>query len=250
MHALATTRRSGGAVALAVAASAVIWLAAFVSPVSADPPGQNGTVKIHEAPTHKNGSENANDPKVCEFVIHGFNFDAGQTGRFWIQEHKWGNGDPSMAVLGGSGNYSAQADGSWSAPNNAPGEAHASPHSLPFYKLDPGHYKLFVELTRPDGPTTYKHKVFKVECPPAGGGDTGGNTGGNTGGTGSGTAGGTATGGTATGGTRAGVLGGAGGPAAGNLPNTAVSMELAGSLGGLLMVLSGIAYSVNRRRDS
>jgi len=27
-------------------------------------------------------------------------------------------------------------------------------------------------------------------------------------------------------------------------------MELAGSLGGLLMILSGIAYSVNRRRES
>jgi len=88
MHALATTRRSGGAVALAVAASAVIWLAAFVSPVSADPPGNNGTVKIHEAPEHKNGSENANDPKVCKFVIHGFGFDSGQMRSWWIQKHQ------------------------------------------------------------------------------------------------------------------------------------------------------------------
>ena len=39
-------------------------------------------------------------------------------------------------------------------------------------------------------------------------------------------------------------------PQAPKLPNTAVPMELTSSLGGLLVVLSGIAYAVNRRRDS
>lgn len=38
-------------------------------------------------------------------------------------------------------------------------------------------------------------------------------------------------------------------PQAPKLPNTAVPMELAGSLGGLLVLLSGIGFSVNRRRN-
>lgn len=122
-----------------------------------NPPGANGTVKIHDWPEHKNSSDMANDPKVCQFEIHGFKFDRGQTGRWWIQEHKWGNGDASKAVL--SGSYGpADANGDWT--------------SGP-YKLADGHYKLFVEMTHPAGNsgktvTTYKHKVFKVECQTSG----------------------------------------------------------------------------------
>ena len=127
-----------------------------------DPNGANGTVKIHDWPEHKNSSDMANDPKVCQFEIHGFKFDRGQTGRWWIQDHKWGNGDESKAVL--SGSYGpADANGDWT--------------SGP-YRLADGHYKLFVEMTHTAGNsgktvTTYKHKVFKVECgASAGGGST------------------------------------------------------------------------------
>lgn len=117
------------------------------------PNGANGTVKIHDWPEHKNSSDMANDPKVCQFEIHGFKFDSGQTGRWWIQEHKWGNGDASKAVL--SGSY---------GPANANGDWTSGP-----YRLADGHYKLFVEMTHTAGNsgktvTTYKHKVFKVEC--------------------------------------------------------------------------------------
>ena len=118
------------------------------------PGGANGTVKIHDWPDHKNSSDMANDPKVCQFEIHGFNFDAGQADDWWIQEHKWGNGDKTKSVLGGS--YSANSSGDWTS----------GPHSLA-----DGHYKLFVEMAHQAGNSgntvvTYKHKVFKVDCPP------------------------------------------------------------------------------------
>lgn len=118
---------------------------------SGAPNGANGTVKVHDFPDHKNGSDMANDPKVCRFEIHGFKFDAGQTGTWWIQEHKWGNGDKSKAVL--SGSYAADGAGDWT---RGP------------YTLDDGHYKLFVEVKHRTGNgntvTTHKHKVFKVKC--------------------------------------------------------------------------------------
>ena len=87
------------------------FIVAAVQATDTNPPGANGTVKIHEYPEHKNDAEMANDPKVCQFEIHGFNFDSGQTGRWWIQEHKWGNGDESKAVLRGT--YRADANGDW-----------------------------------------------------------------------------------------------------------------------------------------
>lgn len=138
-----------------------------------DPPGANGTVKVHEYPEHKNGSENANDPKVCRFEIHGNNFDRAQSGRWWIQEHKWGSGDSSKAVAPiGIRSYTANAQGDWTDNHGGAG-----------YTLADGHYKLYVELTHQAGNSnkavvTYKHKVFKVECPAASGTSGTGTTGG------------------------------------------------------------------------
>lgn len=125
------------------------------------PNGANGTVKIHDWPEHKNSSDMANDPKVCQFEIHGFKFDPGQSDDWWIQAHKWGNGDKTKSVLGGS--YTANSSGDWTS----------GPHSLA-----DGHYKLFVEMSHHAGNSgntvvTYKHKVFKVDCPPPGGGELG-----------------------------------------------------------------------------
>ncbi|HEX4744094.1 MAG TPA: hypothetical protein VFW12_05420, partial [Candidatus Limnocylindria bacterium] len=69
---------------VSVLAGLALLFSAGAMPAYADPGGANGTVKIHDWPEHKNGSEMANDPKVCQFEIHGFTFDAGQTGRWWI----------------------------------------------------------------------------------------------------------------------------------------------------------------------
>lgn len=122
------------------------------------PNGANGDVKVHDWPDHKNSSDNANDPKVCRFEIHGSKFDPAQAGMWWIQEHQWGNGDKTKAVL--TGEYAADGNGDWT---RGP------------YTLSDGHYKLFVEMRHSAGNsgntvTTYKHKVFKVECPTQAGG--------------------------------------------------------------------------------
>src|SRR5688572_1380315 len=137
---------------LTLIAVIALLIGAGATPALADPPGANGTVKIHDWPEHKNSSEMANDPKVCQFEIHGFNFDAGESESWWIQAHKWGNGDRSKAVL--SGAYTANGDGDWTS----------GPHSLA-----DGHYKLFVEMEH----GTFKHKVFKVDCPPPNAGEEG-----------------------------------------------------------------------------
>lgn len=123
------------------------------------PPGANGTVKVHEYPDHKNASDNANDPQVCRFEIHGNGFDAGQSGRWWIQDHKWAGGDAANAwPQVGIRTYTANTAGDWTDNNGGTG-----------FKIDDGHYKLFVEMTHSAGNsgntvTTYKHKVFKVSC--------------------------------------------------------------------------------------
>ena len=209
---------------------------------SGDPAGANGTVKIHDWPDHKNSSDMANDPKVCRFEIHGFKFDPGQTGMWWIQAHKWGNGDKSKAVL--TGDYAADGNGDWTR----------GPYSLP-----DDHYKLFVEMTHRAGNsgntvTTYKHKVFKVECEvsgttatptpaptptpggggqptptptPGGAGSVGGGETGGGGGQAGGGGGGEAGGGGAAGGEAAGGAGGQAGAGGAAGPTTVAGVEQA-----------------------
>ena len=147
-------RRSTGVLGL-IAALALLFLA--VSPAYADPPGNNGDVKIHEG-AGESSPEQANDPHVCTFHIHGFNFDGGASGTWRIE------GWPPT----GGGTYNgtwgpADASGEWRDPK-------ATAMSLP-----PGHYKLFVWQKLPnDPPGGPKQKVFWVDCGQNGGGGGGG----------------------------------------------------------------------------
>jgi len=119
-------------VAAAFALSASVALAA--------PPGNNGTVKIHDG-TGEPAPEIKNEPMVgCPFQLHFFFSDPGQTGTWWIQS--W---PPT-------GDMTTVATGSYAADGN--GEAKVGPLSL-----DEGHYKLFWEG---DESKLVKHKAFWV----------------------------------------------------------------------------------------
>jgi hypothetical protein len=85
------------------------------------------------------------------------------------------------------------------------------------------------------------HRAHGDVTPTAGACPTGSNPGG------SGTAGGSGTLGGQGGPARGAVAGGQGGPGAGSLPNTAVPADLPSSIGGALLVLSGIGFTALRR---
>jgi len=116
---------------------------------AAAPPGNNGTVKVHDSGTEDEPVVN-DEPQVCTFHLHGFFFDPGQDGTWWIES--WAPTGTGSTVL--SGTYTADAQGEFRMPA-APGT----------YSLDEGHFKLFLQGIG-DESHEVKHKVFWVECAP------------------------------------------------------------------------------------
>ena len=59
-----------------IVAAALVLLA--LAPVSSAAAGNNGTVKVHEGSSHADPpkTDKNNEPHVCTFHIHGFNFDS------------------------------------------------------------------------------------------------------------------------------------------------------------------------------
>jgi hypothetical protein len=170
---------------------------ALAGPPAGGPPGNNGTVKIHDG-AGEPSAEVKNQPHVCTFHLHFYFADPEQAGTWEIRE--WAPGDKGRLAL--SGTYDTMGDGVDREPDAG------------VYQLPNGHYKLFwdgdLDTAKHD-----KQKVFWVDC--ESGGPTGGGGGGPTGG-GGGPIGGTTGGGTTGGGAVAGVGGTSGGfelPAAG-----------------------------------
>jgi len=136
--------------ALLAVLSIVFASAALIGPalVSADAPGNNGTLKVHEFGT-PSGTE-SNDPKVCNFNFEGFGFDHGQSG---------------YIVIEGQGQTSGTFDLVDFGPTNADGYADTDYQTLP-----DGHYKatLYGKDTGQTGvdlaDEKAKSKVFKVDC--------------------------------------------------------------------------------------
>ncbi|MFF1302293.1 LPXTG cell wall anchor domain-containing protein [Streptomyces sp. NPDC058307] len=125
--------------------SAVASAAFLVAPVAhATAPGDNGTVKIHDAGT---GDElRKNEPHVCTFYLDAFGFDAVQEVDWHIEA--WA---PTAKVKGDtvkSGEITLDSDG----------QGRTEDLSLP-----DGHYKLFWNFEG-EKSAAAKHKVFWTDC--------------------------------------------------------------------------------------
>jgi LPXTG-motif cell wall-anchored protein len=133
------TLTRAGAVSAVAAAALLLSPAAHATP----PPGDNGTVKIHDAAT---GEElRKNEPHVCTFYLDAFGFDAGQQVDWHIEA--WA---PTAGVKG-------ETVESGSLALDAEGHGRTADLSLP-----DGHYKLFWNFDGEKGAA--KHKVFWTDC--------------------------------------------------------------------------------------
>ncbi|MFJ9774568.1 LPXTG cell wall anchor domain-containing protein [Kitasatospora sp. NPDC101157] len=153
MHIRSTTARS----LVAVPTAAALMLLAPVAHAAAGGngngkghPGNNGTVKIHDAAT---GQEDVrNEPKVCTFYLDSFGFDPNQDVLWAIFDM---NSDMTEPVVFGD------------LPVDDNGHIRTEDIDLP-----DGHYKLFwkavplVDGELPEHPdvSNPKQKVFKVDC--------------------------------------------------------------------------------------
>lgn len=126
------------------AVSAVAAAALLLAPAAhATPPGDNGTVKIHDATT---GEElRHNEPHVCEFYLDAFGFDGGQQVDWHIEA--WA---PTADVKG-------ETVKSGALTLDAEGHGRTNDMTLP-----DGHYKLFWNFEGEKG--SAKHKVFWTDC--------------------------------------------------------------------------------------
>ncbi|MFE7110783.1 LPXTG cell wall anchor domain-containing protein [Streptomyces sp. NPDC057575] len=132
------TLASAGTLTAAVAAAIMLAPAAH-----ATAPGDNGTVKIHDA---KTGEElRKNEPHVCTFYLDAFGFDSTQKVDWRIEA--WA---PTAHVKGEtvkSGSLTLDAEGHGRTPDQS---------------LPDGHYKLFWNFDGEHGRA--KHKVFWTDC--------------------------------------------------------------------------------------
>lgn len=127
------------------AASAASAAGSARSGAAVNPPGRNGTVKIHDIAT---GTDvRANQPHVCAFYLDGFGFDSQQDITWWIEYvpplsgHQKGE-DAARGVL----------------------RLDASGHGVTQQvHLQDGHYKLYWDFDS-KAPGQPKHKVFWVDC--------------------------------------------------------------------------------------
>nr|WSY54315.1 PT domain-containing protein [Streptomyces sp. NBC_00886] len=127
-----------GALAAGVAAALLIAPAAH-----ATAPGDNGTVKIHDAST---GEElRRNEPHVCSFYLDAFGFDAVQAVDWHIEA--WAPTADTKGDTVKSGAITLDAQG------------HGRTGDL---SLPDGHYKLFWNFAGEKGAA--KHKVFWTDC--------------------------------------------------------------------------------------
>jgi LPXTG-motif cell wall-anchored protein len=131
-----------GALTAGLSAALVLAPAAHAAPLAAAP-GDNGTVKIHDAST---GAElRQNEPHVCTFYLDGFGFDGAQKVDWHIEA--WAPTAHGKGATVKSGALTLSADG----------HGRTADMSLP-----DGHYKLFWNFDGEHGAA--KQKVFWTDC--------------------------------------------------------------------------------------
>jgi hypothetical protein len=108
---------------------------------TADPSGDNGTVKIHDSTTPV--TDMRNEPHVCVFYLDAFGFDPGQSVSWSIKS--WPPTGDRTVVASGTLTLDSQGNG------------RTDDMTLP-----DGHYKLFWNFTAENG--SAKHKMFWVSC--------------------------------------------------------------------------------------
>jgi LPXTG-motif cell wall-anchored protein len=120
----------------------VAALALFAPTAHATAPGDNGTVKIHDAETAEELVKN--EPHVCTFYLDAFGFDTGQLVDWKIVE---------MPPTGAKGEVAESS----SLGLDLDGRGRTGNLALP-----DGHYKLVWNFDGENGKA--KHKVFWVDC--------------------------------------------------------------------------------------
>ncbi|HUP54989.1 MAG TPA: hypothetical protein VM408_05740 [Methylomirabilota bacterium] len=118
------------------------------SALANDTPGNNGTVKIHEAASENDPGEVRNEPHVCTFHLHFYFSDPVQAGTWEIEE--WAP-TGEKGALAKEGTYDTKGDGVDREPDEG------------VYTLPDGHYKLFWDGDL-DTDKHDKMKVFWVDC--------------------------------------------------------------------------------------
>lgn len=129
---------SAGTLTAAVAAALLLAPSAY-----ATAPGDNGTVKIHDAKTSEELRKN--EPHVCTFYLDAFGFDGNQQVDWHIEA--WA---PTANVKGETVKAGSLT---------LDGEGHGRTQDL---SLPDGHYKLFWNFDGEHGRA--KHKVFWTDC--------------------------------------------------------------------------------------
>jgi len=142
---MSTLIRAG---ALTAGVSAVLLLAPAAH---ATAPGDNGTVKIHDAKTGEDLHQN--EPHVCTFYLDAFGFDRAQQVNWHIEA--WA---PTAAKKG-------ETVKSGAIVLDSVGHGRTEDLSLP-----DGHYKLFWNFVGEKGAA--KHKMFWTDCKDSNGGGT------------------------------------------------------------------------------
>ncbi|URM91090.1 LPXTG cell wall anchor domain-containing protein [Streptomyces sp. MRC013] len=136
-----TFSKTTGALVAAAVCGLTLVPAAHAAPATK---GDNGTVKIHDARTGEELTKN--EPKVCEFYLDAFKFDAAQKVTWEIQAWAKNEAEKGTTVKGGAITLDAE------------GHGRTGDMTLP-----DGQYKLFWSWEGMKGAP--KHKVFKSDCP-------------------------------------------------------------------------------------